>query len=187
MRTTQTGFTVVELMITILIAALLLGLGVPAMQQMIINNRLVTQTNRLVTQISLARSEAVKRGQPVVLCRSDDPLASPPACGGDANDWSTGWLLFYDDNDNNDYDDGVDTLIQVNEGVTGAISVMTNGTADAFFTYQGDGTSFSTNNAVFAVCNDDDGSTGRQITISAIGRPNLVHGTADAAIDCTPD
>lgn len=56
------GFTLIELMVTISIAAILLAIGVPSFQAIIENNRLATQSNELITAVNLARSEAIKRG-----------------------------------------------------------------------------------------------------------------------------
>jgi len=93
---TQRAFTIIELMITVAIAAILITVAVPAMQDMVRNNRLVTQTNLLVSHIQLARSEAIKRSAPAVLCRSANPRAASPSCGGTANIWTSGWLVFAD-------------------------------------------------------------------------------------------
>lgn len=59
------GFTLIELMITILVVAVIATVGVPSFQTLIQNNRVVTQTNELVTALTLARTEAVKRGRNV--------------------------------------------------------------------------------------------------------------------------
>jgi len=93
---TQRAFTIIELMITVAIAAILITVAVPAMQDMVRNNRLVTQTNLLVSHIQLARSEAIKRSAPAVLCRSANPRAASPSCGGTPNIWTSGWLVFAD-------------------------------------------------------------------------------------------
>lgn len=61
-KTNITGFTLIELMVTISIAAILLAVGVPSFQAIIENNRLATQSNELITAVNLARSEAIKRG-----------------------------------------------------------------------------------------------------------------------------
>lgn len=61
------GFTLVELLITLVVAAIVLGLAVPSFQITLENNRLVTQVNEVVASVNLARSEAIKRGNNVTL------------------------------------------------------------------------------------------------------------------------
>ncbi|MEY6434096.1 GspH/FimT family pseudopilin [Thioalkalicoccus limnaeus] len=85
------GFTLLELMITVALVAILTTLGVPSFREAMQNNRAATQTNDLLAALSLARSEAVRRGAIVSVCPSTDQ-----ATCADATDWSTGWILFVD-------------------------------------------------------------------------------------------
>lgn len=85
------GFTLVELLITIVAVSVVLALGVPSFVEFIKNNRLATQTNSLIISIQLARSEAVKRGTGAVICASADQAT----CSG-SDDWATGWIVFSD-------------------------------------------------------------------------------------------
>ncbi|WP_296809824.1 GspH/FimT family pseudopilin [Thiocapsa sp.] len=85
------GFTLVELMGVVAVAAIVLTLGVPSFFTLIQNNRAATQVNELVMALSLARSEAVKRGVPVSMCPSKDQSK----CSG-GKDWQVGWLVFVD-------------------------------------------------------------------------------------------
>lgn len=59
------GFTLLELMTAIAVLAILVSIGVPSFQTLVKNNRVVTQTNELVTAVNFARTEAIKRGRPV--------------------------------------------------------------------------------------------------------------------------
>ncbi|MGD2138112.1 MAG: GspH/FimT family pseudopilin [Gammaproteobacteria bacterium] len=86
------GFTLVELLITIVVLTILLALSVPAMQEFIKNNRIATQTNRLILAVQVARSEAVKRGTGAVVCAAN---TSMDGCSADT-DWTTGWIVFTD-------------------------------------------------------------------------------------------
>ena len=90
----QRGFTLIELMITLAIAAILLTVGVPSFQEMMRNNRAATQANEILTALNFARSEAVKRGQNVLLC----PSTNQTTCSGE--NWAVGWLVFADLNNN---------------------------------------------------------------------------------------
>lgn len=85
------GFTLIELMITLSIAAIVLALGVPSFQEMMRNNRAATHMNEFTSALNLARSEAIKRGQRVALC----PSINQTSCTG-ASDWEDGWIVFVD-------------------------------------------------------------------------------------------
>lgn len=84
-RARQRGVTLVELMVTLTVMALTLALGVPAFSRLIASNRLAAQTNELVGALNLARSEAVRRAQPVAL-RS----------GIGTQEYGVGWTIFTD-------------------------------------------------------------------------------------------
>ncbi|MGH8520208.1 MAG: pilus assembly FimT family protein, partial [Gammaproteobacteria bacterium] len=78
--TDSRGFTLVELVVTLGVAAILLGMAAPSVSQFLQNNRLKSDTFHLLDSIAVARSEAVKRGSQVVMCRSANPTAAAPVC-----------------------------------------------------------------------------------------------------------
>lgn len=84
------GFTLLELMVTVAVAGVIFTLGVPSFVDMVRNNRAATNVNELLTAFSIARSEAIRRGWNVTVCRSSDGAT----CGGD---WADGWIVFRDD------------------------------------------------------------------------------------------
>lgn len=84
------GFTLLELMAAVTVLAVLLSIGVPSFAAIIRRNRVATQTNELVTALAIARSEAVKRGEPVAVCSTN---AAQTAC---VDGWSGGWIVFTD-------------------------------------------------------------------------------------------
>ena len=70
-QTRQQGFSLIELMITIVVAAVLLAIAIPSFRNIILANELTTTTNEWVTAVNLARSEAIKRSAAVVVCGGD--------------------------------------------------------------------------------------------------------------------
>lgn len=90
------GFTLIELMFTIAVAAVLLGVGVPNLRTFILESRLSSQANELIASAYLTRSEAIKRRTTAVLCFSTNPDAATPDCDGDG---LGGWIVFVDDAD----------------------------------------------------------------------------------------
>ena len=88
----QKGFTLVELLITMVVVSILMATGIPSFMQFIKNNRITGQANSFIVSIQMARNEAVKRGAGTTLCAAN---ADMDACSG-SNDWSTGWIIFLD-------------------------------------------------------------------------------------------
>ena len=86
MSRNATGFTLIELMVTIAVAAILLTVAVPGFQSLVQNNRATTAAKQLSTEINFARSEAVTRGVEVSVC----PVA------GDSWD-ENGWRVILGD------------------------------------------------------------------------------------------
>ncbi len=93
MKKLHTGFTLVEVMITLVIAAILLAMAVPSFMTMLQNNRMTTQVNDYVTSLNVARSEAVKRSSRVTVCKSANNTSCATTGG-----WQQGWIVFVDTN-----------------------------------------------------------------------------------------
>jgi type IV fimbrial biogenesis protein FimT len=85
----MSGFTLVELMVTLFIASILLAVGVPSFNRMMITSRVTAQSNELVAALNFARSEAIKRNVSMTLCRAaaanSDGCTSPTT--GDWQFW----------------------------------------------------------------------------------------------------
>lgn len=96
MRGRNSGFTLIELIVTLAVAAIIIGLMIPSFQSVIRNNEMTTETNSLLSALQLARSEAVKR--------SDSVSVSAKGAG-----FGAGWCVHSGnsctgkDDDNNSY------------------------------------------------------------------------------------
>ena len=82
------GFTLYELLITVIVASVIAVYGIPGFQNLMANSRSVTDTNDLITALNVARSEATRRRVPISVCPSTDG-----AMCSLSTDWSTGWIV----------------------------------------------------------------------------------------------
>ena len=114
----QQGFTLVELLITIVVVSILLAAAVPSFMQAIKNNRVAGQANSLVVSTQMARNEAVKRGVGTTICSAN---ADMDACSG-SNDWSGGWIVFSDLNRNGAINAGTGACLDTEDCLLGAVN-----------------------------------------------------------------
>jgi len=180
------GISIVELVVSLAVVSILATTGVPAFSSFIQSNRLTETSFDMLATINLARTEAVKRRTRVVLCRSADPTSTTPSCGGSANTWTTGWLVFASGDSNSTYDAGADTLLGIGLVDSPYLTVITNNTSNNNLEYNTDGTTNEGGGtARFAVCDKRGGAKGRQINIPPHGRPKFVKGDSASPINCT--
>jgi len=99
------GFTLIELMVTISIASVVMGLAIPSFMDSINSNRLTATANEFVAALNYTRSEAVKRGIQVTMAPTSATAAQ----------WESGWTIFVDINENEAFnDDGDSNLCETN-------------------------------------------------------------------------
>jgi type IV fimbrial biogenesis protein FimT len=87
------GFTLVEMMVTVAIVVVVAGLGMPSFLHLLARHEIAAQADELQDAVRVGRSEAMKRGGPVVLCRTEP--ADAGRCAGNGGSWQT-WVLFTD-------------------------------------------------------------------------------------------
>lgn len=98
------GFTMVEMMITLVVLSILAGMAAPAMRDFIRRSQATANANTLLTTLATARSEAIRRSGRVTVCPSSDGTS----CGGT---WKDGWIVFNDDFQPRQVD-GQDAVVQ---------------------------------------------------------------------------
>lgn len=172
--THSAGFTIIELMVAISVLAVLLGLGVPAFNDMIRNTRIANQANAVVGALTYARGETATRGMPVSICAASSPERT--ACvvaSANTTDWANGWIIFTDRAGTAGEIDvnSTDELLQAGDSPVMGFTLSGSGSFVRF----GVGASPSTNRTLTITPTDTNycASTGtREITVSNTGRVN---------------
>jgi type IV fimbrial biogenesis protein FimT len=170
-RNRTDGFTIIELLITMSIAAIVLTIGVPSFQNMVKDRRSQTSLQTLITDLEMARSEAMTRNQSVVLCRHDGETATPAACSTSA-DWEDGWVIFVD----TDGDDKVDTdeLLRVTASLGSGLN-LDYSKASITFSSRGFAGEWS---GSFRICDDRGYQNGHKLVVSSSGFSQTLSATS---------
>lgn len=177
----QQGFTLYELMITVLIVGVVLGFGVPNIRAFTQNSRMAAATNDLLGTFHLARSEAARSKQNISICASANSTAATPTCSGEFED---GWIVFTDPNGDVVFDAG-EALLRAYPALPDTITITTAGQGD-YFAFgpngQGRGTILAQPPTTSAVFCDDRGnvettnsnSAARALRVLPIGRATIL-------------
>lgn len=173
----QRGVTLIELMITVAIVAILASLAAPSFRDSIVRNRLSSTITDVMTAINFARSESIKRGRTVTLCRSSNGTG----CAADGG-WEIGWIAFLDNDADGTVDVGppADTVLKVWPALPGGYTLRPSAAfaADIRFNAQG----FANNTGTFIACQGNALAGSRAVVVTTT-RPRL----ATSGADTTPD
>lgn len=168
------GFTLIELVVTMAVAAILVAVAVPNMRTFIQNGRLNTQTNDLIGDLSLSRSEAIKRRSNVGLCKSTNGTT----CAGGGN-WRDGRAVFVDIDNDAIWDPG-ETILRFREPLASAADALATSVLVPVpdpIIFSANGSSNVATGGFFVFCDDRGAAKGKQINLNAMGQ---------AAVNATP-
>ena len=167
------GFTLIELMVTLAVAAILMTIAVPSYQTFVLNNRMSSMSNDLLGALQLARSEAVKRNSRVSVCKS---VGGACTAGGT---WAQGWMVFVDGGMAGTLD-GTDQPVQIYPALTGTTTLGATANVSNFISYLPTGMPNLAvgTTATLTLCPGVAGANGRDIQIVAAGRASIVNPAA---------
>jgi type IV fimbrial biogenesis protein FimT len=157
------GFTLIELVVTLAVVAILTLVTVPSISTFVQNNRIVTLTNDLISDINIARSEALKTGANVGVCMSQ----TGTACDGAS--WQAGRIVFRDTNNNGAFDLPSDAIVRAQSGMNNNTLNTTTLPNPLIFKSRGLPSNFAAG-GIFLLCDQRGPTYGRSIQISPTGQ-----------------
>lgn len=182
-RNATTGFTLIELMVTIALMAIMLGIAAPSFVTFKRNSELTSIANNFLAALNAARTEAMKRNMFAMVMPANND-----------NDWSQGWNVFVDTNDNGVFDSG-DIVVMQQEAPPPYITLTGNGSTAASRSYvRYDGSGFSrpmgtnTANTTLTISRSDASSDVRQIrriVVGLTGRPRVCTPKSSSDTTCS--
>jgi type IV fimbrial biogenesis protein FimT len=195
-RAGQRGVSITEGMIVVAILGLLAGLAAPSFRRLVLENRLIGNTNQLLAAVHQGRGEALKRNAVVKLCPIMVGAAEAVCATPAGKNWSYGWLVYIDADDNGVPDTSADVLVTHHERRP-SISVRLQGVGEAV-AFSPSGLvrgATSGNPPSWEICLPDvDAWTalerrGRMVSVNVIGRAETVKSAAKLAAEgfsCLP-
>jgi len=165
------AFTLVELLVTIAVGAIVLAIGVPSFQNIMQTNQLATQTNKFISAMNYARSEAVKRKENVIIC----PSTASGVCNA-GNSFENGWLIYVDEDRSSDFTAG-DTSLWLNGALSNSLTLRGNTNVANQIVFNSRGRPSASGSLI--VCVDDDRTLARRIVVPLSGNLRLAESSTN--------
>jgi prepilin-type N-terminal cleavage/methylation domain-containing protein len=181
-KQSQTGFTLYELLVTMLIVGVVLTLGIPNLSEFSRNSRITSTANDLHASFLMARSESARAKTNITICASSNSMDAGANCQGT---WDQGFIVFVDENADLDRSGATETVLrahpEASEGVT--LTIRNDAT---YFMYAATGlgrqdTGFNTAVSQVIICDQrgvvetsKDFSAGRLFVATPLGRATVL-------------
>lgn len=179
------GFSSVELLITMVVAAILLAVAAPNFSEAMLNSRQVVKTNELMSSLRLARSEAIKRSTRTAVCARE----TNTSCGGD---WSNGFIVFVDDGATAGTIEDGEQVLRVAQAIEGGSWILNRArlvnTSEAplqraHIRFGPRGNSHWRGSGYFAICDGRGQESARAINITLSGDPRRARMDGDTLLN----
>ena len=165
-RLRPAGFTLIELLTVLGVVAILAAIGAPALQNLLMDMRMTTRVNELVSHLHLARSAAIHRQQRIALCPSSDQTTCATA-----PQWQDGWIVFVNGNGNKTHENSEEVL-RVQDQQHASLTITSGAHHPIMF--QPEGTSGGSTSTI-TFCDTRGASKARAVVLSNGGRVRMTY------------
>lgn len=156
----QTGFTLMEVLFTLMVAGILVGVGAPSFKTSVQNSRLISQANDLLALLTYARSQAVLEAKTAVVCASNNQTS----CSG--SNWASGYLVCQPDCS------VPANILRVQTALSGS-NTLTNTSSLSSITFSAAGALTTGASLYFDLCDSRRASYGRAIYVYPAGQARV--------------
>ena len=163
MAKSQAAYTLFELLGTLTLVGMVLGLGLPSFSRIVAEHQLRTEVEALFHAFHLARKESITRRRVVTLC----PSADGENCSA-GKDWSGGWMMFVNRDRRNELERGADEELLTFHRPVSNVSIVTNRNGFSLRS-----TDLRATNGTLRVCDRSSRAAARALIISYTGRPRV--------------
>lgn len=163
------GFTIIEMIITVALLAVMLAVAVPGFGNLYQSNNLATASNRFVSSLALTRNEAISRNASVIMCNTN---AANTQCATNGA-WESGWAIWIDLDNGGLTDIDSNELIQTEEAMPAGYTLRATTYANVItFVPTGEASGDLTSAPdTFRLCdNTQVAANSRSINFNAVGR-----------------
>jgi type IV fimbrial biogenesis protein FimT len=175
------GFTLVEMLMTMAIVAILMAIAIPSFRYITNSNRIAGEVNGLLGDMQFARAEAIKEGRNVSVCISADGASC-----SNVTTWQNGWIVFMDPTNVGTVDAG-ETVLRVQPAFTGTDTFLASNTVGVV-TFNREGYAIGIANGTLITLQDSTATTSwtRCLSINLVGlMATQKHGDTANGVTCT--
>jgi len=168
------GFTLLELLVTLLLATMLMAIGIPALRTLVLDARMTGSVNAMIHGIHLARQQAQVQGRPVAICPSRDGRH----CTRE-DDWAAGWIVYSDRSQYESRPPADRNRVLLSAGPWHDGHIVANRSAFVFRPFE-----IRSTNGTLLFCDSRGRRHARAIIVSPTGRPRVATSAVGARIRC---